>query len=181
MLRRAFVSGTATARRYAGRPSPASVLWTAIALTVSDLDRSVDFYSRSYFEKWYEFEVAGPDYEHLQGVFGLRMRTARMRLGGEFIELTEYLAPKGELSPADTRSQRRWFQHVALIVSDMDRGLRVAATEFKVQHASPNPQRLPDGIGMQAALKRSTFAIRTATRVEILHSPPAREIRNGIA
>ena len=44
-----------------------------------------------------------------------------MRLGDEFIELTEYLAPQGRPAPADSRSNDRWFQHVAIIVSDMDR------------------------------------------------------------
>ena len=44
-------------------------------------------------------EVAGEDLEHLEGVFGLRMRVVRMRLGDEFIELTEYLAPKGRPDP----------------------------------------------------------------------------------
>ena len=61
----------------------------SIGMTVSDLDRSVEFYSKVLaFEKVSETEVAGPEYEHLEGVFGLRTRTARMRLGDEFIELT---------------------------------------------------------------------------------------------
>src|ERR1700690_3207284 len=68
----------------------------AIGITVSDMDRAVDFYSRVLtFEKVSDVEVAGDSYEHLEGVFGLRMRVVRMKLGDEFIELTEYLAPKG--------------------------------------------------------------------------------------
>ena len=65
-------------------------------LTVSDLDRSVAFYSKVlHFEKMSESELAGDEYEHLEGIFGLRMRTARLRLGDESIELTQYLAPEG--------------------------------------------------------------------------------------
>src|SRR5215470_7353333 len=65
----------------------------AIGITVSDMDRAVDFYSRVLtFEKVADVEVAGDTYEHLQGLFGLRMRVVRMRLGDEFIELTEYIA-----------------------------------------------------------------------------------------
>jgi len=61
----------------------------SIGLTVSDLDRSVDFYTSVLsFQKVSEFEADGPELEHLQGVFGLRLRTARLRLGDEFIELT---------------------------------------------------------------------------------------------
>jgi len=39
------------------------------------------------------------------------MRVVRLRLGEEFIELTEYLAPKGRPFPVDSRSNDRWFQH----------------------------------------------------------------------
>src|ERR1700747_53283 len=64
----------------------------AIGITVSDMDRAVDFYSKVLtFEKVSDTEVAGEGYEHLEGVFGLRMRVVRMRLGGGFIALEGYL------------------------------------------------------------------------------------------
>jgi catechol 2,3-dioxygenase-like lactoylglutathione lyase family enzyme len=115
----------------------------SIGLTVSDLDRSVEFYSKVlHFEKVSEIEVDGDAYERLQGVFGLRMRIARMKLGDESIELTEYLAPRGRPAPVDARSNDRWFQHIAIIVSDMDRAYRWLR-EHKVEHASSGPQLLP--------------------------------------
>ena len=84
----------------------------AIGMTVSDMDESIDFYSKVLsFEKVSDIEVTGEDYERLQGVFGLRMRVVRMKLGEEFIELTEYLTPKGRPLPVDSRSNDRWFQH----------------------------------------------------------------------
>jgi len=43
----------------------------AIGITVSDMDRAVDFYSRVLtFEKVSDTEVTGDNYEHLEGVFG---------------------------------------------------------------------------------------------------------------
>src|SRR5215831_4666045 len=66
----------------------------AIGITVFDMDRSVGFYGSVLgFEKVSDVEVWGSEYERLQGVFGLRMRVVRMRLGHESIELTEYLTP----------------------------------------------------------------------------------------
>ena len=60
-------------------------------MTVSNMDRSVDFFAKVLsFEKVSDVEVAGREYEELQGLFGLRMRVVRMRLGNESIELTEY-------------------------------------------------------------------------------------------
>jgi catechol 2,3-dioxygenase-like lactoylglutathione lyase family enzyme len=115
-----------------------------IGMTVGDMDRSVEFFSNVLaFEKVSDVEVTGGDYERLQGLFGLRMRVVRMKLGDESIELTEYLAPRGRPFPIDTRSNDHWFQHVAIIVSDMDKAYRTLR-QHKVQHASSGPQRLPD-------------------------------------
>ena len=115
-----------------------------IGLTVSDADRSAAFYTRVLgFERVLEVEVTGDDYERLQGVFGLRLRIVRMRLGDEALDLMEYLTPRGRPVPPDSRSQDRWFQHVAIVVSDMDRAY-AHLREHRVEHASPAPQRLPD-------------------------------------
>jgi len=60
-----------------------------VGMTVSDMDRAAEFYSTVLtFQKVSDVEVAGADYEHLEGVFGLRMRVVRMKLGDESIELT---------------------------------------------------------------------------------------------
>src|SRR3989442_14685277 len=116
----------------------------AVGITVSDMDRSVDFFTRVLdFEKVADREVAGEDYESLEGVFGLRMRVVRLRLGDEAIELTEYLAPRGRPIPPDARSNDRSFQHVAIIVSDIERAYR-RLREHRVQHVSAEPQRPPD-------------------------------------
>ncbi|HXU40661.1 MAG TPA: hypothetical protein VN937_30170 [Blastocatellia bacterium] len=42
------------------------------------------------------------------------MRVARLKLGDEFIELTECLTPRGRPVTVDSRSNDRWFQHVAI-------------------------------------------------------------------
>jgi len=116
----------------------------AVGLTVRNLERSTAFYSGVLgFEKVSDVEVMGEDYEHLHGVFGLRMRVVRMRLGDEAIELTEYLTPRGRPIPVDSRSHDRWFQHIAIIVSDIDRAY-ASLRQHRVEHASPAPQRLPD-------------------------------------
>lgn len=144
----------------------------AVGMTVSDIDRAVDFYSKVLsFEKVSDVEVWGSEYEHLQGVFGLRMRVARLRLGDEFIELTEYLAPKGRPIPVDSRSHDRWFQHVAIIVSDMDRAYQWLR-RHKVEHASSGPQRLPDWNTNAAGIRAFYFKDPDGHHLEILQFPP---------
>jgi catechol 2,3-dioxygenase-like lactoylglutathione lyase family enzyme len=144
----------------------------AVGITVSDMDRAVDFYSRVLtFEKISDTEVFGEDYEHLEGVFGLRIRVVRMRLGDEFIELTEYLVPKGRPIPVDSRSNDRWFQHIAVIVSDMDKAY-AWLRQNKVEHASSGPQRLPAWNKNAAGISGFYFKDPDGHPVEVLQFPP---------
>jgi catechol 2,3-dioxygenase-like lactoylglutathione lyase family enzyme len=146
----------------------------AIGMTVGDMERSVAFYSRVLgFEKVSDVEVRGEDWERLQGVFGLRMRVVRMRLGDEAIELTEYLTPRGRPVPADSRSHDRWFQHVAVIVSDMDRAY-ARLREHRVEHASPAPQRLPDWNPSAGGIRAFYFKDPDGHPLEILWFPPGK-------
>src|SRR5262245_17240439 len=81
---------------FAGSNQPAVVALDSIGLTVSDIDRSVDFFSKVLsFEKVSDTEILGSEYEHLQGLFGMRARVVRMKLGDESLELTEYQTPRG--------------------------------------------------------------------------------------
>ena len=57
---------------------------TMVGLTVSDMDRSVDFYTHVLnFEKTSDHGVKGPAYEALDDVSGARVRVVRLRLGEE--------------------------------------------------------------------------------------------------
>jgi len=144
---------------------------SAIGMTVSDMDRSIEFYSKVLsFEKVSDVEVAGEDYERLEGLFGLRMRVVRMRLGEEFIDLTEYLAPKGRSAPLDSRSNDRWFQHIAIITSDMEKAY-TWLRQNKVEHASTGPQRLPDWNKNAGGIKAFYFRDPDKHWLEILQFP----------
>jgi len=153
----------------AARPIVAAV--EVIGVTVRDLDAAVGFYTRVLsFEKISEFEVAGEAYERLDGVFGLRKRVARLQLGDETLELTEYLAPRGRPVPADSHSNDRWFQHVAIIVRDLDEAYRHLRAH-KVEHASPGPQRLPDWNKNAGGIKVFYFKDPDGHPLEVLQFP----------
>jgi catechol 2,3-dioxygenase-like lactoylglutathione lyase family enzyme len=143
----------------------------SIGITVNDMNRAVDFYTKVLtFEKETEREVAGDAYEHLYGVFGMRLRIVRMRLGDEHIELMQFLAPRGRPIPADSRSNDRWFQHVAIIVSDMDQAY-ARLRSFNVEHASSGPQRLPDWNPNAGGIKAFYFRDPDGNYLEILQFP----------
>lgn len=144
----------------------------AVGMTVGDVDRAADFFANVLsFEKISDVEVAGDAFEHLEGVFGLRMRVVRMRLGDESIDLTQYLAPRGRPAPADSRSNDRWFQHIAIIVSDMDRAY-AWLRRHKVEHASSGPQLLPQWNKNAAGIRAFYFKDPDDHVLEILQFPP---------
>jgi catechol 2,3-dioxygenase-like lactoylglutathione lyase family enzyme len=138
------------------------------------MDRSLAFYEGVLsFEREAEQEVTGADYEHLYGVFGLRLRTVRLRLGDERIELMQFLAPRGRPIPFDSRSNDGWFQHVAIIVSDMDRAYGWLR-QNRVEHASSGPQQLPDWNPDAGGIAAFYFRDPDGNHLEILHFPPGK-------
>ena len=146
----------------------------AIGMTVSDIDRSVEFFSKVLsFEKISDVEVWGSEYEQLQGLFGLRVRIVRMKLGDETIELTEYLVPKGRPIPVDSRSNDHWFQHIAIVASDMDKAYRHLRAN-KVQHASTGPQRIPDWNKAAAGIRAFYFRDPDGHNLEVIYFPPGK-------
>ncbi|MBI5863631.1 MAG: VOC family protein [Planctomycetes bacterium] len=78
----------------------------AVGITVADLDRSSAFFREVLtFESVSETRLAGAEFASLHGLpTSATARLARLRLGDEFIELTQYQSPKGRPMPADSRS-----------------------------------------------------------------------------
>jgi catechol 2,3-dioxygenase-like lactoylglutathione lyase family enzyme len=144
----------------------------SVGMTVSDMDRAVDFYSTVLsFKKVSDVEVLGTEYEQLQGLFGVRLRVVKLQLGNELIELTEYLTPKGRPIPIDSRSNDRWFQHIAIAVSDMDQAYQ-QLRKYKVQHVSTAPQRIPDSNQAAAGIRAFYFKDPDEHNLEIIYFPP---------
>jgi catechol 2,3-dioxygenase-like lactoylglutathione lyase family enzyme len=142
----------------------------SLGMTVSDMDRSVAFYSALAFQKVSDVEVLGEPYEHLEGVFGARMRIVRMKLGNEFVDLTEYLAPRGRPIPADSRSNDLWFQHIAIVVRDMDQAFEKLRA-LKVQFVSTGPQTLPPSLPAAAGIKAFYFRDPDQHNLELIYFP----------
>ncbi len=198
LLQRAACTALATGSRYLAwlylmglvvvvTPAAAQAPWTgsgvglpaaeavpAIGLTVSDMDRSIAFYTGILpFRVEADTEVAGRAWEELTGVFGVRMRIVRLRLGAEQLELTEYLAATtpGRPAPVDSRSNDRWFQHVAIIVSNMDSAYALLRAHH-VKSASTSPQLLPKSIPGAAGIRAFYFRDPDGHPLEILQFPP---------
>jgi catechol 2,3-dioxygenase-like lactoylglutathione lyase family enzyme len=147
----------------------------AIGITVSDLDRSVAFYRDVLgFSPSPPVEAAGEAVERLVGVWNARVRSARLTLGEEAIVLTEFLAPRGGRPvPADTRSNDRWFQHVAIVVGDLDAAYaRLRA--HRVRHISNGPQTLPAWNPNAGGIRAFYFQDPDGHALELIWYPPGK-------
>ena len=167
----ASLAGAPGPSNTAAAPVPVTAV-DSVGMTVADMNRAVAFYTSVLsFEPVSDVEVAGREYELLSGVFGARQRVVRLRLGDETLELTEFLAPKGRPIPPDMRANDRAFQHIAIIVRDMDEAyarLRAAG----VTHASTGPQTLPAWNRNAAGISAFYFRDPDGHFLEILHFPP---------
>jgi len=143
----------------------------AIGLTVSDMDRSVGFYvGVLHFRKLSDVELSGSQIEHLKGLFGIRVRIVELQLGDERLELSEYLAPAGRPLPGDSHSNDLWFQHVAIVVSDMD--LAYAwLRQNRVRHVSSGPQTLPSWNRQASGIQAFYFHDPDDHVLEAIHFP----------
>ena len=156
---------------FGGSAFARALVLDAFVLTVSDLDRSVSFYENALkFRKIMERTIADRNYDYVTGVFGTRLRTATLRLGDETIQLEQFVSPAGRPIPVDSRSNDLWFQHFAVVVSDMDRAFEHVQA-FGVQSISSAPQTIPESNRGAAGIKAWKFRDPDGHPLELLWFP----------
>ena len=153
----------------------------SIGMTVGDMDRSIDFYTTVLaFTKTGDRQITGvasDDVLPLQAdpipsAANLQLRIVTLQLGAETIELTQCLKHPGRPIPPDSRSNDRWFQHLAIVVSDMDRAYRHVRQHSLLQ--IPNPQTLPDWNPVAGGIQALYFQDPDGHNLELLHFPTAK-------
>ncbi|MEH2247802.1 VOC family protein [Nostoc sp.] len=144
----------------------------AIGLTVTNCDRSLDFYTQALsFELVSDITVEGQDYSDLQDVTGAKIRIVTLRLGDELIKLMEYLNIKGKPIPSDSQSNDLWFQHLAIVVSDIDRAY-AQVRSFPIQPISIAPQTIPPDNEASAGVRAFKFKDPDGHNLELIWFPP---------
>jgi len=146
-------------------------------ITVSDLDRVLPFYTQALpFKLVSTRTVALEPLARLFGPFqpGKTARIATLQLGAETLALLDFGGPEsGRPIPPDSRSNDGWFQHVAIVVSDMDRAYR-HLRQRKVAHVSSSPQTLPDYIKAAAGIRAFYFRDPDGHVLELISFPPGK-------
>lgn len=145
-----------------------------VTLTVSDLDRAERFYTETLPFQSGARHTVPPDVA--RPLFGLTDRRVRaevltLRLGDETIELQQFHhAGPATPIPADSRSNDRWFQHIALVVTDMERAY-APLWAARVPHVSTAPQTLPDYLPNAAGIAAFYFRDPDGHNLELIQFP----------
>ena len=140
-------------------------------MIVSDMDRSVEFFEHALdFQKVSERTISDRNYDYLTGVFATRVRNVQLKLGDETIELEQYLSPAGQPIPIDSRSNDLWFQHFAVVVSDMDKAFEHIRT-FPITGISSSPQTIPESNKGAAGIRAYKFRDPDGHPLELLYFP----------
>jgi catechol 2,3-dioxygenase-like lactoylglutathione lyase family enzyme len=146
-----------------------------IGFTVVDVEREANFFTHVLqFEKVSDFRVVGSEYDKMAGVFNANMRIVHLRLGDQIVEFTQYVSPPtGRPIPVPSYSNDEWFEHMAIVVSDMDAAYKILQ-ENNVQQISAYPITIPQTNPGAAGIKAIKFHDPERHDLELLYFPPGK-------
>jgi catechol 2,3-dioxygenase-like lactoylglutathione lyase family enzyme len=151
-----------------------------VTLIVSDLDRAEDDYVGTFGCRVEQRGAIDPALIRVLCIRQARGRRSLLRLGRERIELLEFTDSAGRPYPPDSTSTDLWFQHMAIIVSDMRCAYQQVMANRRFRPISRRgPVRLPDSSGGVTAFK---FRDHDGHPLELLAFPEGRvpgEWRHG--
>ena len=142
-----------------------------ITLVVSDLDRAEADYVTTFDCAVERRDAIEQSLTSVLGVPDAIGRRSLLRLGRERIELLEFTDQMGRAYPCDSTSTDIWFQHMAIVVTDMTaaHGRVMAHPRFRAISRS-GPVRLPAESGGVTAFK---FRDHDGHPLELIAFPPS--------
>ena len=150
----AFLAGVClTAAQACAEPAVDAV--DRIVIPVSELGRSANFYTGAL--SFVPVDAAEPP--------GMALR-----LGEETIELVQHT---GRPLPRDSRSNDRWFQHLAIVVSDIDRAFAIVLQRGAAP-ISQGIQELPAWNPNAGGIRAVYFRDPDGHPLELIQFPPGK-------
>lgn len=136
-------------------------------LSVSDLERSIAFYSLFGLEEVRRVELSGEDFSKSVKVPGAVVRIAALRGDNALLELLEYTDPTGQ--PFERSNNDVGSSHVCFRVDDID------ATARKLEEAGVKlnaPPSTPADHGLSEGIRFSYLRDPDGVTVEIMQAGP---------
>ncbi len=148
---------------------PPTLRLTKVSRVVADLDRAERFYRHALgFTPSGRGAVDAAALAAL-GMAGCAAEQVLLRLGGDTVALVK-VSPPGRPCPVDSCSDDLWFQHLAIVVDDMDAAYRhLGGCPGWHPVSNGGPQRLPPLNGSVRAFK---FRDPDGHPLELIWFPP---------
>lgn len=148
-----------------------------VSMTVSDLSQAVSFYTKILpFKVLASFDIEDTTIRLLYNLpLGeAHTKMVRLGLGEQTLLLQEFPNIKNQNDiPTDSKSNDLWFQHIAIVVSDMEQAYEILNKQ-RVTHVSTSAQTLPAYITAAAGIKAFYFRDPDAHNLEIIYFPPGK-------
>jgi uncharacterized protein GlcG (DUF336 family)/catechol 2,3-dioxygenase-like lactoylglutathione lyase family enzyme len=152
----------------------------AVSFSCADAEACAAFFCSQLGCRRLDAIDPGPAYSRLIGLPGAQLKLVRLALGRERLELLEVreLGPgqrAGRPFPADSRSNDLWFQHICIVVRDLEQAsapLREGIAAGGLQAISSAPQRLPNWNAAAAGIEAFKLHSPEGHCLELLHFPP---------
>ncbi|MBC5838842.1 VOC family protein [Flavobacterium muglaense] len=143
----------------------------SVAFTVADLTKEVQFFQTVLqFKKVNEFALDAKTSLALFGVKTKQTKIAVLQLGDETIQLMQFEGVQNKPFPTDSKSNDLWFQHIAIVVSDMDKAYQIIK-DNDLQFVSSSPQTLPNYLPNAAGISAFYFQDPEGHVLELIHFP----------
>ncbi len=151
----------------------------SVGQTTEDLAKQIAWYCKTLgFRLINQERIDHPSLGALVGSPGAVVERARLALGQEILELWAFEAEQeslaswqaGEAIPADSQSNDLWFQHICIVVSDLDKAFGMGANQ--AEQISTAPQTLPSWNQGAANIQAVKFKDPAGHALEILEFPP---------
>ena len=150
----AFLLGVALATAQACAQPPVDAV-LRIVIPVSDLDRATKYYAEAL-----SFTLADT----------AELPVVALRFGSETIELVPH---NGRSLSRDSRSNDRWFQHLAIVVSDIERAYAMVLRDGAAP-ISAAPQKLPAWNPNAGGIRAVYFRDPDGHPLELIQFPPGK-------
>lgn len=150
----------------------------SIAQTTKKIDEQMRWYSETLGFKAGKREILeGKWLSELLGISDAVVDRVILHLGDEELELWEFQKKtdfknnnfKGEIIPVDSKSNDLWFQHICIVVQDIEEAFRKGAD--KAEQISSKPQTLPAWNTGAANIKAVKFKGINGHSLELLNFP----------
>lgn len=149
----------------------------SLAIVVSDVDRARDFYTRALgFSVVGDITIEAANCRLLAAAPPSSLRSIAVQLGDEIVELVQYLDFEVGLLPSDSCCHDLWFQHIAIVVSDIDRAYD-RLKSFAIEPISDGPQTIPADNPMAGGVRAFKFRDSDRHSLELIEFPTNRHRR----